>query len=104
MIFSRPLVDELRRQLEAERMRSASLMDVIVEMRREGFQMPERMEPFEGEDVGLPAPVVDAIEVRGTTRQAKERLMKEARRLLRESDAEAVAEHIMDGEGFAWGA
>lgn len=106
MIFDRsaPVADELRVQLEKEQQRTADLVRTIVEMRREGFQMPPESPPLEIEDIGLPNEVVDAVEARAMNRQAREKLMIEARRLLRDSDPESVAEHILSGERFAWGA
>lgn len=107
MIFRRtdPLADELRRQLEAERERTESLMQTIVEMRREGFQMPPEAPQMDSGDVGLPHEIIEAIDQRGHSRQTREKLMQEGRRLLRTgAEPSEVAERIMQGERFNWGA
>jgi hypothetical protein len=97
-----PVADELRSLLVAERMRNDELMRTIVEMRREGFQAPPPQAELSSADYGLPEGVMAAIEQRAPTRQSRERLMQEARKLLRKGDEGEVAEVILQGEGFAW--
>jgi predicted kinase len=97
-----PVADELRSLLVAERMRNDELMRTIVEMRREGFQAPPPQAELSPEGYGLPEGVMAAIEQRAPTRQAREHLMQEARKLLRKGDEGEVAEAILQGEGFAW--
>lgn len=78
---------------------------VILEMRRDGFNPPAPASEMSGEDLGLPEIVADAIAERGFTRQAKEKLSQEARRMLRHGDADEVARQILNGEqSFSWGA
>lgn len=108
MIFARgpkpnPVADELRAQLAAERARVDDLLRQIAELRREGFNPPAPV--GDAPDIqGLPHEVMLAIETRGPTRQARERLMQQARRMLMDGKSDEVAERIMQGEEWRWGA
>lgn len=79
------------------------LSQMIGDLKRDGFNPPPPV--GEAPDIqGLPHEVMLAIETRGPTRQARERLMQQARRMLMDGDADAVAERIMQGEEWRWGA
>ena len=75
----------------------------LLAMRRDGFNPPAPVGEMSGEDLGLPEIVADAIAERGFTRQAKEKLSQEARRMLRHGEPDEVARLILNGEqSFSW--
>ena len=104
MIFGprpNPVADELRAQLAAERERSADLLRQLMELRREGFNPPQPQ--GEAPEIeSIPHEVVAAIEMRAPTRQAREKLMQAARRLLIDAQPDEVAEAILEGDGWTW--
>lgn len=79
------------------------LSQMIGEMKRDGFNPPAPV-GVAPDIEGLPHEVMLAIETRGATRQARERLMQQARRMLMDGDGDAVAERILSGDEWRWGA
>lgn len=91
--------DVLAHQLAIERDRYAALVAVLIEMKREGFQPPERPEQLEEVSGSLPDAVLAAIADRAAPKSDLERdLMKWAAPLvLAGGDPERIARKILVG-------
>jgi hypothetical protein len=82
-----------------------TLSQMIGDMKREGFALPPTTDQPVVQDIGLPNEVMAAIDARGHTRQGREKLMQYAQRQSRAgAEPGEVAQAILDGERFSWGA